>query len=209
MTHHEQAPSYYVVVNHEEQYSIWADAEPPAGWRVVTGPRTRDECLTHIEATWTDMRPLSARRPPPSTAPGEPEELGPSLVEVLTAREHAMALELLDPDLTEPTARLRERLRHGSIHVSLPDSSPGTLLAVELGEHACRELVSGLDDGRTTLELEGRIVLDGVPLTTRARIDVSTLRGHARFEPVRVDIVEGSWETAKLPHEHGGSSGSA
>ncbi|MFE6829200.1 MbtH family protein [Streptomyces sp. NPDC057690] len=55
--------TYQVVVNHEEQYSIWpADREPPAGWRAdgVTGAES--VCLEHIEAVWTDMRPLSLRR---------------------------------------------------------------------------------------------------------------------------------------------------
>jgi MbtH protein len=54
---------YFVVVNHEEQYSIWcADSPPPSGWRVVGEPGTRTECLDHIERVWTDMRPLSLRR---------------------------------------------------------------------------------------------------------------------------------------------------
>jgi MbtH protein len=52
-----------VVVNDEEQYSIWAAArELPPGWRTVgvTGPK--ESCLAHIEETWTDMRPLSLRK---------------------------------------------------------------------------------------------------------------------------------------------------
>jgi MbtH protein len=54
---------YTVVMNHEEQYSIWfADRELPAGWTAVgvTGPK--QECLDHIEKVWTDMRPLSLRQ---------------------------------------------------------------------------------------------------------------------------------------------------
>lgn len=54
---------YKVVVNHEEQYSIWfADRDLPLGWREVgvTGPKT--ECLAHIKEVWTDMRPLSLRK---------------------------------------------------------------------------------------------------------------------------------------------------
>ncbi|WP_405393912.1 MbtH family protein [Microbispora hainanensis] len=53
-----------VVVNDEEQYSIWwSDREPPAGWRATGFTGTRQECLDHIETVWTDMRPLSARDP--------------------------------------------------------------------------------------------------------------------------------------------------
>ncbi|OYP10556.1 MbtH family protein [Streptomyces sp. FBKL.4005] len=54
---------YVVVVNDEEQYSIWpAGREVPAGWRAVGRAATKDECLADIETRWTDMRPLSLRR---------------------------------------------------------------------------------------------------------------------------------------------------
>jgi MbtH protein len=54
--------TYKVVVNDEEQYSIWpADQANPAGWHDAgfTGPR--QDCLAHIERVWTDMRPRSLR----------------------------------------------------------------------------------------------------------------------------------------------------
>ncbi|EDY52414.1 MbtH family protein [Streptomyces clavuligerus] len=51
-----------VVVNDEEQYSIWsAQRETPAGWREDGVHGTKDECLAHIERVWTDMRPRSLR----------------------------------------------------------------------------------------------------------------------------------------------------
>lgn len=54
---------YNVVVNHEEQYSIWpVDRELPAGWRAVGKSGTKQECLDYIKEVWTDMRPLSLRR---------------------------------------------------------------------------------------------------------------------------------------------------
>jgi MbtH protein len=54
--------TYRVVLNDEEQYSIWwADREMPAGWRAEGTEATRDECLAHIGEIWTDMRPLSLR----------------------------------------------------------------------------------------------------------------------------------------------------
>lgn len=54
---------YRVIVNHEEQYSIWpADRENPLGWKDAgkTGPK--QDCLDYIKQVWTDMRPLSLRR---------------------------------------------------------------------------------------------------------------------------------------------------
>ena len=55
--------AFLVVVNDEEQYSIWpAHRELPAGWRGDRTRGTRDACLAHIGQVWTDMRPLSLRR---------------------------------------------------------------------------------------------------------------------------------------------------
>jgi MbtH protein len=54
---------YKVVVNHEEQYSIWpADREPPLGWKEVGRSDSKVECLAYIKEVWTDMRPLSLRK---------------------------------------------------------------------------------------------------------------------------------------------------
>jgi len=58
-----EASRYVVVVNDEEQYSIWPeDREVPLGWRAAGVAGTKQECLAHIETVWTDMRPLSLRR---------------------------------------------------------------------------------------------------------------------------------------------------
>jgi len=63
-----QQPTHSVVVNHEEQYSIWPVAEPlPAGWRAEGTKGTEEECLAHIGRVWTDMRPLSIRERPGGT----------------------------------------------------------------------------------------------------------------------------------------------
>lgn len=63
---------YEVVVNHEEQYSIWEEGrEIPPGWKAVGKSGPKEECLAHIEKVWTDMRPLSVRK-----ALAEAEERG-------------------------------------------------------------------------------------------------------------------------------------
>lgn len=54
--------TYRVVVNDEEQYSVWAGDRPaPAGWRDAGFAGSRQECLAHVEAVWVDMRPRSLR----------------------------------------------------------------------------------------------------------------------------------------------------
>jgi MbtH protein len=58
----EQEQTYKVVVNHEEQYSIWpADRENARGWRDAGKRGSKEECLAYIEQVWKDMRPLSVR----------------------------------------------------------------------------------------------------------------------------------------------------
>ena len=59
----EDTQRYKVVINHEEQYSIWpADRENALGWNDVGKTGTKQECLDYIEEVWTDMRPLSLRQ---------------------------------------------------------------------------------------------------------------------------------------------------
>ena len=76
---------YKVVVNHEEQYSIWPEyKENPLGWNDAGKVGPKAECLAYIKEVWTDMRPLSlrqrmeemARNPPPPSA--EPGSRGPA-----------------------------------------------------------------------------------------------------------------------------------
>jgi MbtH protein len=53
---------YKVVVNHEEQYSIWPDhRQNPLGWRDAGKNGPKQECLEYIQQVWTDMRPRSLR----------------------------------------------------------------------------------------------------------------------------------------------------
>ncbi len=59
----EDTTVYKVVLNHEEQYSIWpADRENAPGWRDAGKTGLKDECLAWVKEVWTDMRPLSLRK---------------------------------------------------------------------------------------------------------------------------------------------------
>jgi MbtH protein len=54
--------SYKVVLNDEEQYSLWeADRPNPPGWRDEGFTGSREACLAHVDQVWTDMRPRSLR----------------------------------------------------------------------------------------------------------------------------------------------------
>ncbi|CAL9674462.1 Protein MbtH (plasmid) [Streptomyces sp. enrichment culture] len=51
---------YFVLVNDENQHSLWPAAiTVPEGWVVVHGSDTRQSCLDYVEKQWTDLRPAS------------------------------------------------------------------------------------------------------------------------------------------------------
>jgi MbtH protein len=59
----EGTTAYKVLINHEEQYSLWpADVEIPLGWRDTGKSGSKDECVAYVDEVWTDMRPLSLRQ---------------------------------------------------------------------------------------------------------------------------------------------------
>jgi MbtH protein len=63
--------SLKVLVNHEEQYSLWPDfLDVPAGWKDTGVAGTKDECLAYVDEVWTDMRPLSLRKQMQESASG-------------------------------------------------------------------------------------------------------------------------------------------
>lgn len=59
----EHQDMYLVLINHEEQYSLWPSYKPvPLGWTAVGEERKKEDCLAYIEEVWIDMRPLSLRK---------------------------------------------------------------------------------------------------------------------------------------------------
>ncbi|MEV6690305.1 MbtH family NRPS accessory protein [Micromonospora sp. NPDC051196] len=60
----EQASATHrVVINDEEQYSIWwIDRDPPVGWHVEGFTGSQEDCVAYIDGVWTDTRPASLRR---------------------------------------------------------------------------------------------------------------------------------------------------
>jgi MbtH protein len=59
----EDSTIYRVVLNHEEQYSIWPDGKKnPPGWTDAGKAGSKTECMAYVKEVWTDMRPLSLRK---------------------------------------------------------------------------------------------------------------------------------------------------
>lgn len=72
MSDDEDTREYAVVINHEEQYSIWPTGRAlPNGWTEADFRGTKRECLDHIDQVWTDMRPLSLRKAMAAAAAGQ------------------------------------------------------------------------------------------------------------------------------------------
>jgi uncharacterized protein YbdZ (MbtH family) len=103
----DESIDYFVVVNDEEQYSIWpAGRGLPAGWTAVGDARPREECLNHIEEVWTDMRPRSVRE----ALDAAPTTVNPESKGSLTTQGSRMVLsQLVDAD--ELKAMSPEELR--------------------------------------------------------------------------------------------------
>ena len=180
---------YKVVVNHEEQYSIWpADRENALGWNDAGKSGTKQECLDYIKEVWTDMRPLSLRQkmeelarnpPPPPPAPAAPQ--GDDLVTRLSAGEHPVEL-CLRP---EPSARLfKEAVERGYVRVKFTGTNPGTELGVKLDREACDFGAADLDAGAGRARLVGGLTLDYVKVRCVADVSLETMGGSGRLEKV-------------------------
>jgi uncharacterized protein YbdZ (MbtH family) len=182
---------YQVVLNHEEQYSIWpADREPPAGWRLEGTSGLKAECLAHIDEVWTDMRPLSLRtfmaeqeriaaeEPPPAEPPAVDDE--ETLVDRLSRGDHPVEISLR-PEAN--MAALQEAIDRNYVFVRFTSTRGGTELGVELDRSACELDGADYAAGGGRIRLVGDLTLDFEPVRVFAEIDLSTLSGQGRLTP--------------------------
>ena len=179
----EDTTVYKVVVNHEEQYSIWPEyKENPPGWQEVGKVGPKDDCLAYIKEVWTDMRPLSLRKkmeemanqPLPPPAPPAPRPK--SLVDRLSEGDHPVEVSLRP----EPSVRLfKEAIDRNYVHIRFTDTQGGTELGVRLA--ACDFSQADFENGVGQIHLEGTLTLDYVTVRCIADIDLSCLKGTGRL----------------------------
>jgi uncharacterized protein YbdZ (MbtH family) len=183
---------YKVVVNDEEQYSLWpADRENPLGWRDAGKSGPKAECLAYIEAVWTDMRPLSLRRhmeemaqqpAPPLPPPSAPDDTAEApLVERLAQGSHRIIAGLY-PD--KSVRALKESIDRGYVHIKFTETRGGTELGIRLDTAACDIGQADFDNQTGTIHLEGGLTLDFVKVRCIADIDLTTLAGQGHLEIV-------------------------
>lgn len=195
----EDKTTYEVVVNHEEQYSIWpADRELPLGWKTVGKQGSKDDCLTYIEEVWTDMRPLSLRKQMEEMA-RQQEKQDKDQVNVSTNEQEAGTddepeIDPLVQQLAEgnhpviasrvenSVAELKRSIERGYTHIKFTDTQGGTELGVELDQEATSLDNADFDEGTGEVHLAGHLTLNYVPVRCIADIDLASLAGSGHLE---------------------------
>ena len=180
---------YKVVVNHEEQYSIWPEyKENPLGWNDVGKVGPKAECLAYIKEVWTDMRPLSLRkkmeemaRNPPPPAPADNTPKGPSLVDRLSTGDHKIVVS----QRPEPTVKaLKEAIDSGYVRVKFTETQGGTELGFKVDATASDLSGANFDEGTGKARIVGGLTLDYVKVRCITEIDLKTLEGVGHLEKV-------------------------
>jgi uncharacterized protein YbdZ (MbtH family) len=184
----EDTTIYKVVLNHEEQYSIWPEGrENPLGWNDAGKSGTKPECLAYIKELWTDMRPLSLRKLMEQEAQNPSAEASENtggqyrnLVEYLSESHRPVAV-TLRPNNDEA---FRESLDRGYVFIKFTDTNGGTELGLRI-DPSKTDLSRGDLDARTgTIHLEGELTLNQVGVRCFTDIDLSSLTGQGRLEQV-------------------------
>jgi len=181
---------YKVVINGEEQYSIWPmTRDNPNGWTSVGITGSKADCLAHIESAWTDMRPLSVRvamaqdkaestsqDPPPKARLVEdslPVRLsrGPQPVELVLRPERTL------------DALLRQ-VETGYLHVRFTGTRGGTELSFGLEAADVERIKSHVASGEGPMPVSGALTFDYVPVRCVVEIELPSLTGIGQLQIV-------------------------
>jgi uncharacterized protein YbdZ (MbtH family) len=186
----EDTTIYNVVINHEEQYSIWpADRENAPGWQNAGRTGSKAECLAYIKEVWTDMRPLSlrkrmeelARNPlpipdPPADENDSDRPHSDDLVQRLSKGSHAVEASLR-PEKTLDA--LKECIDRGYVHLKFTGTRGGTELGVALERDSI-----AFDESANAVRLAGGLTLNYVKVRCIANLDLNTLAGQGHLERI-------------------------
>jgi uncharacterized protein YbdZ (MbtH family) len=180
----EDATIYKVIMNQEEQYSIWpAYKEVPHGCQFTGKTGLKAECLAYVKDVWTDMRPLSLRKkmeefaknPPPFfPAPKQTGVREKSLVDRLSEGDHPVAVGVRP----EKTVKLfKDAIDHDYVHIKFTQTKGGTEIGFRLDRDASDFAGGDFENAKGTVHVEGDLTLDYVKVKCVADIDLSTLEG--------------------------------
>jgi len=179
---------FQVVLNDEEQYSIWdADRELPSGWRAEGTVGSKQACLDHIEQVWTDMRPKSLREAlaegvdavsEEATHDPADDEPDDALVRSLAEGRHPVVVSGVgDPSDAEAVERFRDSLDRGHVQVCFPETRGGTELGLRFDPASVDR--SGCDFGARSgqVALAGELNLDGIDVRCEVELSLGDLSG--------------------------------
>jgi uncharacterized protein YbdZ (MbtH family) len=180
---------YRVVVNHEEQYSIWpADRECPLGWRDAGKTGAKSECLAHIESVWTDMRPLSLRRQMESltrtsvisdvVTAGKLDDPRDDLVAYLSQGEHPVQATATSAE------QFIERVRSGYVNIRFTDTRGGTELGIKIDPAARDTIGADIEGHKGKVHIAGDLTLNYRQVRLTADLELDTLQGTGRLQPI-------------------------
>ncbi len=183
----EDKARYEVVVNHEEQYSIWPEGrELPLGWRLAGKTGTKAECLAYIEQVWTDMRPLSLREAMKKQAespvlPKDIPEQWPSdprddLVAFLSQGDHPVQV------TAKSAEQLLERLASGYVNIRFTDTRGGTELGIRVDPGASSTAGADPETRTGRVHIAGNLTLNYRNVRLVADVALETLMGSGRLE---------------------------
>jgi uncharacterized protein YbdZ (MbtH family) len=193
----EDTTIYRVLVNDEEQYSIWPEyKEIPLGWKDVGKRGLKPDCLSYIKEVWIDMRPLSLRQqmkepirrraeelpPPKSKGKGIRKSKKDSLVSYLSKGKHPVESSLR-PEKT--VQAFKDRIDLGHVHIKFTDTQGGTELGVRLDREMLDLREADFEKQEGTVHLEGELTLDYVKVRCIADINLKTLNGEGYLVPVQ------------------------
>ncbi len=170
----EDTAIYKVVVNHEEQYSIWlTDRENPFGWKDTGKSGLKTECLGYINEVWTDMRPLSLSK--------KMKEDGRRINETVlpfTQVPHSVVIDW--PNATPQ--QIKDGIKRGFVPIAFTEAPelPGVGLFLDVDATSIAEADFAAVTGTIHLEGEGTVYAVG-KVRGVADIDLATNTGQGKI----------------------------
>lgn len=187
----EERSTYKVVVNAEEQYSIWPEDRANAlGWSDAGKSGTKEKCLAYVREVWTDMRPLSLRKRMEEAA-----HLDAMQGKAASASESVPAEDDLLKRLSRPqqavevslrpeksAGALHTRIEQGHVYIRFTGTQGGTELGIKLNQESIRMEQADFARGVGIVHLEGTLKLNYQNVRCIADVDLSTLSGQGHLQ---------------------------
>lgn len=176
---------YNVVVNSEEQYSIWPEKKSlPAGWNFVGFKGSKENCLDHIQVIWTDMRPLSLRKSLEKIGSEKlktvPTAKKGNLVEALCQDQHIV---LFDSDILS-FKDLEERLGEKFLYLYFPNTKGGTSIGMGVDHYSFEK------SGKNTNQVHilGHFSLDYTNIRCSISVEMGSMKALASMKKIETAV---------------------